>query len=183
MIIFSITYSGRADRFCNHLDFFTTRDGKSKPHWPKQKGEVLTNVTKRKSRAKLTLGMAWAKDPTTLYTHLSCSEKWLPRVLVSCPQSSQEERNTIWVLLGLFIRKVKTLPKPSTSLINLCSYITCHKFYIDTPDCRIWGRESITYSASKAGGGTEQRLWMGLWKPATRLSESTCTAPKATGTH
>ena len=53
MIILSVTKSGIMKSFYNHLEFFIIRVGKSNPYWPKQKRDVLTHVTKRKSRAKL----------------------------------------------------------------------------------------------------------------------------------
>ena len=51
MIILSVTKSGIMKSLCNHLEFFIIRVGKSNPYWPKR--DVLTHVTKRKSRAKL----------------------------------------------------------------------------------------------------------------------------------
>lgn len=64
MAILSITWSVRANGFYNHLDFSIIRDGKSKPQWPKQKGNIRIRVTKRMPRAKLGIGTAWAKDST-----------------------------------------------------------------------------------------------------------------------
>ena len=48
MATVSVTYSRKANRFYNHLDFFTRRDGKSNANWPKQTGKVFMPVTKIK---------------------------------------------------------------------------------------------------------------------------------------